>query len=82
MVKRVKVKMQSDGSRALLQSPEVQELLAEKLGLIASAAGPGFVPDVSVGRTRALGFVAAETPEAFAAEANDRALTRALDAAR
>lgn len=81
-MKRPKVKMQSAGARELLRSGAVQKDLTARTNRIASSAGAGFEAQVTVGRSRALGFVAAMTPEAFQAESDNRALTRAVDAGR
>lgn len=78
----VKVKMNSAGSRALLKSSDVQDDLKARAEAVARRAGAGFVADVTVGRTRALASVSAETEAAKRAEATDRVLLKALDAAR
>lgn len=82
MVGKVIVKMNSRGAAALLKGAEVQADLKERADRIAAAAGPGFEAEVKVGRTRAMASVTATTADAQRAEANDRALTRALDAGR
>lgn len=66
----------------LLKSREVEEDLGRRAKAIASAAGVGMESSSTVGRRRALAMVWTETPEAMAAEAYDRKLTRALDAGR
>jgi hypothetical protein len=78
----VKVKMNSKGSRELLKSPEVQAELKRRADAIAQRAGAGFVAKVKVGKTRALASVSADTADAMRAEATDRVLLKALDAAR
>lgn len=82
MASKVKVKMISKGSAELLKSPEVQADLKRRADAVALRAGAGFEAEVKVGRTRALASVSATTAEAAAAEATDRVLTKALDAAR
>lgn len=82
MASKVKVKMISKGSAELLKSSEVQADLKRRADAVAQRAGAGFEAEVKVGRTRALASVTAATAEAAAAEATDRALTKALDAAR
>lgn len=77
-----KVRMLSKGSAELLKGEPVLKMLQGKAGAVARRAGDGFAADVQVGRTRALASVTASTPEARAAEANDRTLLKALDAAR
>lgn len=79
---RPKVKMNSAGAKALLMSDEIQEDLLARATRIANAAGDGFEPNVTIGRTRALASVVAVTEEARAAEAEARVLTSALDAGR
>lgn len=49
---------------------------------IAAAAGPGFEGDVQIGRNRARGIVGTTDYESRKAEAEERALTRAIDAGR
>lgn len=82
MAKRPKVKMNSRVAGELLRSAEVAGDLSARARRIATTAGAGFEAHVEVGRTRTIARVTAETDEARAAEANDRALTRALDAGR
>lgn len=82
MAKRPKVKVLRKGSVAILKSDSVRADLQRRASAIAAAAGPGFVATVKYGRDRNLANVHAETDEARRAEAEDRALTRALDAGR
>lgn len=56
--------------------------LERRARAVAEAAGDGMEADVFVGRNRARGGVITATPAAREAEARDRALTRAMDAAR
>lgn len=77
-----RVQINSRVAEALLKSDEVVADLRARTRRIAAQAGPGFEAEVTVGRKRALGSVTAVTPAAQAAEANSRALTRALDAGR
>jgi hypothetical protein len=60
----------------------VLEDLRRRAERVAEAAGPGMEADTYVGRNRARGGVITATPAAMEAEARDRALTRAMDAAR
>jgi hypothetical protein len=76
------VKIVSRGMRELLRSDEVRRDLEKRAKRIAAAAGPGHESSSTIGRTRALAMVWTDTPEAMHAEAINRALTRAVDAAR
>jgi len=76
------VKMDSAGSRALLQSVEVRADLMGRAEKIAARAGAGFEAKVVVGRKRAMASISAATPDAARAEATDRVLLKALDAGR
>lgn len=66
----------------MLRSPEVQRELARRADAIAKAAGPGMRANVYQGQDRARARVWTGTVEARKAEAEDRALTRAIDAGR
>lgn len=76
------IKLNRSGARAIMRSAEVQDDLERRAQLIAERAGDGFVADSHVGRNRARANVTATTTEARLAEANNRALTRALDAGK
>ena len=82
MAARVRVKLNSAGVRRLLQSPEVLADLVRRAESIAAAAGPGMEVDSEIGPTRARASVRTATPEAVEAEAESRALTRAIDGGR
>lgn len=82
MAQRVRVKLNREGVRALLQSSEVQNDLARRARAIAAAAGPGHDVNVGKGAQRARAEVVTETFEAMAKEARDRNLTRSVDAGR
>ena len=87
---QARIRINSAGVKQLLQSQEVQADLQRRANAIAGAAGgePGdFRAEVEVlgGSSklgRAMGYVVTATTEARRAEAEDRALTRALDAGR
>ena len=81
-VQGFRLKLNKDGIVALLQSEEVQQDLAARGARIASAAGDGVEAELTKNRDRAVVFVRTETNEARKAEAEDRALTRAIDAGR
>jgi len=78
----VRVKLNSEGARALLRSVEVQADLRRRSRAIAAAAGEGMLSEVTVGSNRARGQVVTATTEARVREAKDKALTRSLDAGR
>lgn len=79
---KVRVKMQREGSRAVLKSDGVRVDLAARAEAIARTAGNGFDARHGVGRTRVFSNVVAVTPDAMIAESENHALTRALDAGR
>jgi hypothetical protein len=81
--------------RIKLNSPEIRRMLrgegqyggvADDLNRrarnIAKAAGEGMEVDTEVGPNRVRASVRTATPEAMRREAQDRALTRAIDAGR
>lgn len=76
------------GVKALLRGSGVQADLKARSDRVAEAANSaagldgGFVSEVNVGKNRARAVVVTATAEAMVAEATDRTLTRALDAAR
>ncbi|QPE04130.1 hypothetical protein IT882_13110 [Microbacterium schleiferi] len=78
----VRVKINSAGVVALLTDAKVSADLEQRGQRIAAAAGEGFEVDVTRNSDRAVAFVRAATTEARLAEAEDRALTRAVDAGR
>jgi hypothetical protein len=80
----VRVVLNSRGIVDVLQSEEVQRDLRRRAEAIANAAGgaPDFEAAVEVVGDRAMGRVWTATTEGKRAEAEDRALTRALDAGR
>lgn len=82
MVQSIRVVMNRRGVAELLKSAEVQADLERRSEAIAAAAGPGMEVDVRVGRTRARASVRTGDIDAMLAEANHKALTRAIDAGR
>lgn len=82
MAGSIRIVVNPEGVKALLKSQEVQNMLQQRVNKIAAAAGPGMQASVRVGRTRARGSVITATQEAREAEANDRMLTKSLDAGR
>lgn len=84
MAQKVRIQLNSPGIVELLQSAAVQDDLAARGGRIAAAAGDAedFEVAATMNRDRAVVFVRTATREGRAAEAEDRALTRAIDAGR
>lgn len=77
-----RVKLDPRGMRELLRSDDVRRDLERRAAAIAASAGSGISYSSTRGRNRALAMVWTDTPEAMAAEATTRKLTRAVDAAR
>lgn len=82
VVTEIRIELDSAGIEALLRSPEVVADLQRRADAIAAAAGPGMRATVYQGRDRARAEVWTGTYAARDAEAEGRALTRALDAGR
>ena len=78
----VRVKLNIAGFRQLRTAPDVVDDLERRAQAIAAAAGPGHKVSTEAGRTRAIGMVWTDTPEAMLAEATGRSLTRAIDAGK
>ncbi len=78
----IRVEVNAEGVRELLKSPAVQADLRRRGEAIALIAGPGHEVDLNVESRRASVIVITAEPEAMAAEAEDRNLTRAIDAGR
>lgn len=81
-IKSVRIKLNSQGAREILSSGSVSDDLTSRAQSIAAAAGPGMEVTTTRNRDRAVVFVKTATTEARRAEAEDRALTRAIDAGR
>lgn len=79
-----KFRLLSTGFSELMQSEDAQRNLAERAGAIAAAAGgePDFEVSVTKNRDRSVAFVRTANEAGRKAEAEDRALTRAIDAGR
>jgi len=82
VAEKIRIEINSAGIQALLKSSEVQELLKAKADRIAAAAGEGMEVTSRIGATRARASVVTATRAARKAEAEDRALTTAIDAGR
>lgn len=77
-----RVKINRRGVRELLRSDRVLRELQRRARLVAAAAGDGHRIDSQVGKNRARAAVITDTTAARKAEAKNRNLTRAMDAAR
>lgn len=76
------LKLNRAGMRELLRSEGVLEELRRRAEEIADRAGDGMEVDAEIEANRARASVRTESFGAMAAEATDRVLTRAIDAAR
>jgi len=83
MAKRVQVKMNPAGARALLNSPEVQaHILDYALDVQARTGAPGLYPaDVQAGKTRAHALVKTSDLESMRHNARTNALLRGIGGA-
>jgi len=80
-----RLKLKSEGVRALLHSPSVVADLQERAERVLDDAGgeeEGFAIIEADDEKRARRVVVTATPEAMTLEAEDRVLTAAIDAAR
>lgn len=85
VAQKVRIEFRDDGFKALLRSREVGDELKRRTDAIAEAAGDGFEAQVwfgGFGGGRLIGTVRSGTVAAARAEAEDKALTRAIDAGR
>lgn len=76
------VKLNSREIDKLLKGPGVQRELKKRVDRASAAAGPGYESSVTVGNTRALGKVSAETPQAARDNARNHTLMRVRDQLR
>lgn len=77
-----KVKFHYKGFNAVRRDPKVVADLNRRAQAIAAAAGPGFIVKSGSNPSRAWASVAPDTTEAKRAEAEHKALTRAIDAGK
>lgn len=77
-----RVKVNSRGALAILQSVRVREDLLSRARRMAAVAGPGMEVESEVGPGRARAQVRTATSAARRREARDKALTRSIDAGR
>jgi hypothetical protein len=78
----VKVELHNKGFRELLHDPKLMARMKQSAEAIADAAGDGFEVEEDSDATRARFRVWSATQAARLAEANNAALTRAIDAGR
>lgn len=80
----VRVVLNDDGIKQLLRSQGVVDDLERRANAVAEAAGgaPDYVASVWQGKDRARGSVRTATAKGRSEEANNRTLTRSVDAAR
>ena len=82
---KVRIEFLSEGFREVLNSHEVEAELLRRAQRIANAAGPGFEASVyqgSFGGGRHVASVRTTDHESRLAEAEDKALSHAIDAGR
>lgn len=81
---KIRIELNSDGIKALMQSEPVRADMERRANAVADAAGgaPDYKADAWVGKDRARGTVRTATYKARKDEAENRTLTRAIDAAR
>lgn len=77
-----RVELNDAGIQAFLRSTELMAELQRRADAVAAAAGEGFKAEIWQGHDRAHATVTATTHAARRAEATDRVLSRAIDAAR
>jgi hypothetical protein len=84
MPSKVRIVLNSAGIVELLQSEPIRADLERRAKAVAEAAGgePDYQADAWIGKDRARGTVRTATHKARRDEANDRTLTRSIDAAR
>ncbi|MDR1954287.1 MAG: hypothetical protein LBQ21_07465 [Clostridiales Family XIII bacterium] len=78
----VKVHVDYNAGRALLNSSEVRTDLQRRVSAIASRAGDGYVADVQKGKTRLAGMVKTGTIKAIRSNAKNNTLLKSIDAGR
>lgn len=81
MTAQIRVELNSEGIKALLEGPEVDGMLRREAQKVARRAGAGFgyyTYKGSYGGGRAMGTVRPRTEAAARREAEEKALTKAL----
>lgn len=79
---KIRVELDKKGIRQLLKSQEMQALVNERAKRIAASAGPGHAVEPDNTGDRARASVVTRSYAAKKAEAKNRTLTRAIQAAR
>lgn len=79
---KVRVRINSRGARALLQSSEIAGDLKGRVDAIRAAAGDGYEADVQQGKTRQRGMVKTVTAEAMIDNARNNTLLKSVDRGR
>lgn len=82
MAGTIRIEMNRAGIIAALTAPGVEADLMRRGHAVSAAAGPGHMVTARRGKTRVRVSVITATGTAMRREATDRALTRALNAAR
>lgn len=85
MAKVERLEINSDGARAILNSPEVQAALLQKAEAIAKRAkgfGGNYVADVQPGKNRAHALVKTADGKAAYSNAKHNSLLKSVDAGR
>ena len=82
MAKKIRLELNKDVVASLLRSAEVEKELRARGNAIAEAAGEGHEVSAFQGHDRVHVVVRTATHDAKQAEAEDRNLTRSIDAAR
>lgn len=80
--KRTRIRFDYAGFNAVRRSEAVRADLGARAERIAAAAGPGFETKATLNPGRAGVLVYADTYDAMVAEAENKALTRAIDSGR
>ena len=80
MAKVIKLEMNDAGIQALLNSPEIREILETESSRIARAAGDGYAHEISQGQKRLIGKAFTETKEAMQDNLENNTLLHAAGA--
>lgn len=75
---KVRVELNSEGVRELLQSPEIAAICQGQARAIAGRAGDGYSVTVYTGATRVNASVMTETPEAMRDNLKNNTLLKAV----
>lgn len=78
MGKKLVVKLNREGVRAMLKSEEMKEICAEHAQAIMERCGPGYEMDTYVGQNRVNAMVTASTYQAKADNMRNNTLLKAM----